>query len=44
MPSVGILLSIAVPRYFRALEYARRSVLKQDPAILHEATDKQFAA
>jgi len=44
MPSIGTLLSIAVPRYFRALEHARGSVLKQNPAILHEAIDKQFAA
>ena len=40
MAIIGTLLSIAVPRYFRSLEHARETVLKQDLAILREAIDK----
>jgi general secretion pathway protein G len=40
---IGTLLSIAVPRYFRTLEHARETVLRQDLAILREAIDKYYA-
>jgi general secretion pathway protein G len=40
---IGALLSIAVPRYFRTLERARETVLKQDLTILREAIDKHYA-
>jgi type II secretion system protein G len=43
MAIIGTLLSIAVPRYFRSLEHARETVLKQDLAILREAIDKYNA-
>lgn len=43
MAIIGTLLSIAVPRYFRSLENARETVLKQDLAILREAIDKHLA-
>jgi len=43
MAIIGTLLSIAVPRYFRALEHARETVLKQDLALLREAIDKYYA-
>ena len=43
MAIIGTLLSIAVPRYFRTLERARETVLKQDLVILREAIDKHFA-
>jgi len=43
MAIIGTLLSIAVPRYFHALEHARETVLKQDLAILREALDKHYA-
>lgn len=43
MAIIGTLLTIAVPRYFRALEHARETVLKQDLAILREAIDKHYA-
>ena len=43
MAILGALLSIAVPRYFRALERAREIVLKQDLMILREAIDKYYA-
>lgn len=37
---IGALLSIAVPRYFRSLDRARETVLRQDLAILRESLDK----
>jgi general secretion pathway protein G len=40
MAIIGTLLAIAVPRYFRSLEHARETVLKQDLAILRDAIDK----
>jgi general secretion pathway protein G len=40
---IGALLSIAVPRYFKTLEHARETILKQDLAILREAIDKHYA-
>jgi general secretion pathway protein G len=43
MTIIGTLLSIAVPRYFRSLEHARETVLKQDLSILREAIDKYYA-
>ena len=43
MAIIGTLLTIAVPRYFRALEHARETVLKQDLSILREAIDKHYA-
>jgi general secretion pathway protein G len=43
MAIIGTLLSIAVPRYFRSLEQARETVLRQDLTILREALDKYFA-
>ena len=43
MAIIGTLLAIAVPRYFRSLEHARETVLKQDLSILREAIDKYNA-
>jgi general secretion pathway protein G len=43
MAIIGTLLSIAVPKYFHAMEHARETVLKQDLAILREALDKHYA-
>jgi len=40
MAIIGTLLAIAVPRYFRSLEHARETVLKQDLSILRESIDK----
>jgi general secretion pathway protein G len=40
---IGMLLAIAVPRYFKTLEHARETVLKQDLTILREAIDKHYA-
>lgn len=43
MAIIGTLLSIAVPRYFRSLQHARETVLKQDLSLLREAIDKYQA-
>ncbi len=43
MAIIGTLLSIAVPRYFRSVEHARETVLKQDLTIIREAIDKYYA-
>jgi general secretion pathway protein G len=43
MAIIGTLLSIAVPKYFHAMEHARETVLKQDLAVLREALDKHYA-
>jgi len=43
MVIIGMLLSIAVPRYFHTLKHARETVLRQDLAILREAIDKHYA-
>jgi general secretion pathway protein G len=43
MAIIGTLLSIAVPRYFRTLEHARETVLRQDLTLLREALDKYYA-
>jgi general secretion pathway protein G len=43
MAIIGTLLSIAVPRYFHAVERAKETVLRQDLATLREAIDKYYA-
>ena len=43
MAIIGTLLSLVVPRYFRSLQHARETVLKQDLASLREAIDKYYA-
>jgi general secretion pathway protein G len=40
---IGLLLSIAVPRYFHTVANARETVLKQDLFVLREAIDKYLA-
>lgn len=42
MGIIALLLSIAVPRYFRTLERSKETVLHQDLAVLREAIDKHF--
>jgi general secretion pathway protein G len=42
MSIIAVLLTIAVPRYFRTLERSRETVLKQDLAVMREAIDKHF--
>jgi general secretion pathway protein G len=42
MSIIGVLLAIAVPRYFKTLERSRETVLKQDLSVMREAIDKHF--
>ena len=42
MSIIGVLLTIAVPRYFKTLEHSRETVLRQDLSVLREAIDKHF--
>jgi general secretion pathway protein G len=43
MAIIGTLLAIAVPRYFKTVERARETVLRDDLSILREAIDKYYA-
>ena len=42
MSIIGVLLTIAVPRYFKTLERSRETVLRQDLSVMREAIDKHF--
>jgi general secretion pathway protein G len=42
MSIIAVLLTIAVPRYFRTLERSRETVLKQDLSVMREAIDKHY--
>jgi len=42
MSIIAVLLTIAVPRYFRTLERSRETVLRQDLTVMREAIDKHF--
>lgn len=43
MAIIATLLTLAVPRYFRALERSREAVLRQDIATIRETIDKFYA-
>lgn len=43
MAIIGTLLTLAVPRYFKTVQRARETVLRQDLAILREAIDKFYS-
>jgi general secretion pathway protein G len=42
MTIIAVLLSIAVPRYFKTLEHSRETVLRQDLTVMREAIDKHY--
>lgn len=42
MSIIAMLLTLAVPRYFRTLERSRETVLRQDLNVLREAIDKHY--
>jgi general secretion pathway protein G len=42
MSIIGVLLTIAVPRYFRTLERSRETVLRTDLDVMREAIDKHY--
>ncbi|MDP9087793.1 MAG: prepilin-type N-terminal cleavage/methylation domain-containing protein [Pseudomonadota bacterium] len=43
MTIIGVLLTIAVPRYFRTVERSKETVLKHDLSVLRESLDKYYA-
>jgi len=43
MAIIGVLLSIAAPRYFNHVERARENALKQSLAVMRDAIDKYHA-
>src|SRR5258705_9889169 len=42
MSIIAVLLTIAVPRYFKTLERSRETVLRQDLSVMREAIDKHL--
>jgi general secretion pathway protein G len=42
MTIIGLLLTIAAPRYFKTLERSRETVLRQDLSVMREAIDKHL--
>jgi len=42
MSIIAVLLTIAVPRYFKTLERSRETVLRQDLSVMREAIDKHY--
>ena len=43
MTIIGVLLTIAVPRYFRTVERSKETVLKHDLSVMRESIDKFYA-
>jgi general secretion pathway protein G len=43
MTIIGVLLTIAVPRYFRTVERSKETVLRHDLAVMRESIDKYYA-
>ena len=42
MSIIGMLLSIALPRYYHSLERSKETVLKQDLQVMRDAIDKYY--
>jgi general secretion pathway protein G len=42
MTIIGVLLTIAVPRYFRTVERSKETVLRHDLAVVRESIDKYY--
>jgi general secretion pathway protein G len=42
MSIIGLLLTLAVPRYFHTVERSRETLLKHDLAVLREAIDRYY--
>jgi general secretion pathway protein G len=43
MTIIGVLLAIAVPRYFRSVARAKETVLRHDLSVIRESIDKYYA-
>jgi general secretion pathway protein G len=42
MTIIGVLLTIAVPRYFRTVERSKETVLRRDLSVIRESIDRHF--
>jgi general secretion pathway protein G len=42
MTIIGVLLTIAVPRYFRTVQRSKETVLRHDLSVLRESIDKYY--
>jgi general secretion pathway protein G len=42
MTIIGVLLTIAVPRYFRTVERSKETVLRRDLSVVRESIDRYF--
>src|SRR6202021_106588 len=42
MTIIGVLLTIAVPRYFRTVERSKETVLRRDLLVVRESIDRYF--
>ena len=42
MSIIGVLLTIAVPRYFRTVERSKETVLRHDLSVVRECIDKYY--
>jgi len=42
MTIIGVLLTIAVPRYFRTVERSKETVLRRDLSVIRESIDRYF--
>lgn len=43
MSIIGVLLTIAVPHYFRTIRHSRETVLRHDLSVIRESIDKYYA-
>jgi general secretion pathway protein G len=42
MTIIGLLLTIAVPRYFRTMERSKETVLRRDLSVVRESIDRYY--
>jgi general secretion pathway protein G len=43
MTIIGVLLTIAVPRYFKTIRHSKETVLRHDLSVIRESIDKYYA-
>jgi len=43
MSIIGLLLTIAVPRYFHTIRHSKETVLRHDLSVMRESIDKYYA-
>jgi general secretion pathway protein G len=43
MSIIGVLLTLAVPRYFRTVQRSKETVLRHDLSVVRESIDKYYA-